>query len=338
MSVLVEAVVDVRNEPEGVESAAVRAEQEGYSGVGVPETQHDVFVALALAARATESITLNSAIAVAFARTPMTLAMAANDITLISKGRFELGIGSQVKAHIERRFAMPWSSPAARMEEFVSAMRVIWDAFASGERLSFSGEFYSHSLLTEIFSPGPNPHGNPPVLLAAVGPRMVEVAGRVTDGIMCHPLTSRAYLADAILPTLREARGGSLDGFTVSMPAFVVLGADEDARAKAVAGTRRQLAFYASTPAYKPVLDAHGWGDLHVTLNKLSRQQAWDEMAGLITDEIVDTFAVAGTPDEVAEGLHARFDGLATRVSLNTPYDADPELVLATAKALRAKG
>ncbi|GAA4878342.1 LLM class F420-dependent oxidoreductase [Pseudonocardia benzenivorans] len=338
MPVLVEAVVDVRNDPEGVEAAAVRAEQEGYSGVGIPETQHDVFVALGLAARATERITLQSAIAVAFARTPMTLAMAANDITLISKGRFELGIGSQVKPHIERRFGMPWSRPAARMEEFVGAMRAIWDAFASGERLDVRGEFYSHTLLTEIFSPGPNPYGNPPVLLAAVGTRMIEVAGRVTDGIMCHPLTSKRYMSDVILPTLRDARGGDLDGFTVSMPAFVVLGADEQARARALAGTRRQIAFYASTPAYRPVLEAHGWEDLHVRLNGLSRRQAWDEMAGLIDDEIVDTFAVGGTPEQAAAGLRERFGGLATRLSLNTPYEADPELVLATAKALRENG
>ncbi|GAY11204.1 TIGR03617 family F420-dependent LLM class oxidoreductase [Pseudonocardia sp. N23] len=334
---LVEAVVDVRNDPEAIEAAAVRAEAEGYSGVGIPETQHDVFVTLALAARATESVTLQSAIAVAFSRTPMTLAMSANDITLISKGRFELGIGSQVKAHIERRFGMPWSAPAARMEEFISAMRAIWSAFESGERLSFKGEYYSHTLLTEIFSPGPNPYGTPPVLLAAVGPRMVEVAGRVTDGIMCHPMTSKSYLSDAILPTLRDARGGDLTGFTVSMPAFVVLGADEDARSRALAGTRKQIAFYASTPAYKPVLDAHGWGDLHGKLNGLSRRHAWDEMAGLVDDDVVAAFAVGGTPDEVAAGLRERFGGLATRLSLNTPYEADPELVLATAKALRDK-
>lgn len=180
---LVEAVLDVRNDPTRAEAAAVRAEADGYDGIGIPETRHDAFVALALAARATSRITLQSAIAVAFARNPMTLAMAANDVMLVSEGRFELGLGSQVRGHIERRFGMPWSRPAARMEEFVAAVKAIWERFATGERLHFTGEFYSHTLMTEIFDPGPNPHGNPPILLAAVGERMTQVAGRITEGI-----------------------------------------------------------------------------------------------------------------------------------------------------------
>ena len=332
---LVEAVLDVRNDPIQAETAAVAAEAAGYDGIGIPETRTDVFTSLALAARATERISLQSAIAVAFARNPMSLAMAANDIAFISRGRFELAMGSQVRGHIERRFGMPWGRPAARMEEYISTVRTIWARFADGERLHTTGEFYSHTLLSEIFSPGPNPYGNPPILLAAVGPRMTGVAGRAAEGIMCHPLTSRRYLADVLVPTLREARGGSLDGFTVSVPAFAVLGADAAERERAVAGVRRQLAFYASTPAYLPVLETHGWGELHVRLNRLSRQQAWDEMAGLIDDDVLDAFAVSGTPAEVAAALLERFGDLATRLSVNTPYDADPALVVETARHLR---
>lgn len=336
MAVIVEAVLDVRNDPVQAEQAAVAAEAAGYDGIGIPETRTDVFIPLALAARATERITLQSAIAVAFARNPMSLAMAANDVALISRGRFELGLGSQVRGHIERRFGMPWGRPAARMEEYIATVREIWARFADGQRLHASGEFYSHTLLTEIFSPGPNPFGNPPILLAAVGERMTQVAGRVTDGIMCHPMTSRQYLAEVLLPTARAARGGSLDGFTVSMPAFALLGADEAERAAALTGLRRQIAFYGSTPAYRPVLEAHGWVELHEKLNKLSRQQAWDEMAALVDDDVLATFAVSGDPAEVAAGLLERYGDLATRLSVNTPYQANPSLVVETARHLRA--
>ncbi|MFB9336015.1 TIGR03617 family F420-dependent LLM class oxidoreductase, partial [Actinoplanes octamycinicus] len=230
---LVDFSAPVAASPAEAEAAAVSAEQVGYDGFGAAETKHDVFTTLALVARATERITLQSGIAVAFARNPMTVAVLANDLQLISEGRFRLGLGSQVKPHIERRFAMPWSRPAARMEEFVAAIRAIWHAWATGERLLFRGEFYKHTLMTEFFDPGPNPHGNPPVELAAVGERMTAVAGRVADGLLVHPLTSVAYLTERILPTVREARGGGLDDFTLGLSAMVVLGADEAQRARA---------------------------------------------------------------------------------------------------------
>lgn len=322
--------------PLETEQVAVEAEKQGYDGVSVPETAHDAFVALGLAARATSRIRLQSGIAVAFARNPMTLAYQANDVTLISQGRFDLGIGSQVKPHIERRFAMPWSRPAARMEDFVRAVRAIWSAWETGDRLRYEGEFYSHTLMTEFFSPGPNPHGNPPIMLAAVGERMTEVAGRVTDGILAHSLTTPSYLREVTVPALRRGRGGDLDGFDVCLPVFAVLGADEQARATAEAGVRRQIAFYSSTPPYRPVLEHHGWGELADTLNKLSRQQAWDEMAGLVTDDVLDAFAVAGTPDEVASAMLGRYGDVVDRISLYTPYEADPQLVLDTTTRLRA--
>lgn len=327
---------DFSADPLSTENDAVRAEKDGYDTLSVPETGHDVFVALALAARATTRIRLQSAIAVAFARNPMTLAYQANDVSLVSGGRFELGLGSQVRPHIERRFGMPWSRPAARMEDFVGALRAIWQAWETGDRLHHRGEFYTHTLMTEFFSPGPNPHGAPPVMLAAVGERMTEVAGRVTDGLLVHPLTSPSYLAEVTLPALRRGRGrADLDGFDVCLPVFAALGADAGARAAAEAGVRRQIAFYASTPPYRPVLEHHGRGELADRLNGLSRNQAWDEMAGLVDDDVLDLFAVSGTPDEVAAGVADRYGDLVDRVSLNTPYDADEALVADTVARLR---
>ncbi|MCO8275930.1 TIGR03617 family F420-dependent LLM class oxidoreductase [Actinoplanes sp. TRM 88003] len=320
---LVDFAADVAATPIQVEAAAVAAEKDGYDGFGAAETKHDVFPALALAARATSRITVQSAIAVAFARNPMSVAVLANDLQLISEGRFQLGLGSQVQPHIERRFAMPWSKPAARMEEFIRAIRAIWTAWG-GERLAFRGEFYKHTLMTDFFNPGPNPYGTPPVLLAAVGERMTRAAGRVADGLLVHPLTSAVYLSERTRPVLQEARGGALDDFTVCLSAMVVLGADEAARSRAEQAVKGQIAFYASTPAYRPVLETHGWGELADQLNSLSRRQAWAEMTALISDEVLDTFAVTG---DVAAGLRSRFGDLVDRISLYTPYDIDPALI-----------
>jgi len=320
---LVDFAADVAATPIEVETAAVAAEKDGYDGFGAAETKHDVFPALALAARATSRITLQSAIAVAFARNPMNVAVLANDLQLISEGRFQLGLGSQVRAHIERRFAMPWGKPAARMEEFVSAIRAVFKAWG-GERLAFRGEFYRHTLMTDFFDPGPNPYGNPPILVAAVGELMTRTAGRVADGLLVHPLTSAAYLGERTRPALRAARGGDLGNFTVCLSAMVVLGADEAARSRAEQAVKGQIAFYASTPAYRPVLDLHGWGELADQLNSLSRRRAWAEMTALISDEVLETFAVTG---DVAAGLRERFGGLVDRISLYPPYQVDPALI-----------
>jgi probable F420-dependent oxidoreductase len=325
----------VSDSPADIEVAAAAAEAAGYDGFSVPETRHDAFVSLALAARATERIGLQSSIAVAFARNPMNVAVLANDIQLISAGRFDLGLGSQVRPHIERRYSMPWSHPAARMEEFIAAIRAIWHSWETGDRLAFRGTFYQHTLMTDFFNPGPNPHGNPAVLLAAVGERMTAVAGRAADGILCHSFTTEAYLRERTIPALREARG-SLDGFTISLPVLVVLGGDEKARAAAEAGVREQIAFYGSTPAYRPVLDLHGWGELHEQLNLLSRRQEWTAMGRLITDDVLSAFAVSGDAAAVAAGLIQRFGDVITRVSLYTPYQADPAAIAGVTAALRA--
>jgi probable F420-dependent oxidoreductase len=333
---LVDYSAPVAAAPAEAETAAVSAEQVGYDGFNAAEAKHDVFTTLTLVARATTHISLQSAIAVAFARNPMNVAVLANDLQLISEGRFRLGLGSQIKPHIERRFAMPWSSPAARMEEFVAALRAIWHSWATGERLAFRGTFYQHTLMTPFFDPGPNPFGDPPVQLAAVGERMVAAAGRVADGLLVHPLTTAAYLEQRMIPAVRAARGGTLEGFRLEMSAMVVLGADEADRAKAERAVRGQIAFYASTPAYRPVLELHGWGDLADRLNTLSRRQSWDEMADAVTDDVLDAFAVAGDPVSVAAGLRDRFGSAVDRISLYTPYEADRYQLAAVRSAIRS--
>jgi probable F420-dependent oxidoreductase len=332
---LVDSAAPISASPLEVESLAVEAEKLGYDGFGAAETRHDVFSSLALAARATSRIELQSSIAVAFARNPMTVAVGANDVQLISGGRFQLGLGSQVKAHIERRFAMPWGQPAARMEDFLGAVKAIWQAWATGERLFYRGEFYQHTLMTDFFDPGPNPHGNPPILLAAVGERMTAVAGRAADGLLVHPLTSTRYLREKTIPAVTEARGGTRDGFTLGLSALVVLGADEESRRVAERAVRGQIAFYASTPSYRAVLDLHGWGELADRLKTLARQQAWEEMAAAIDDDVLDTFAVPGDAATVAAALRSRFGGLIDRISFYLPYRADPAEVTALHAAVR---
>ena len=332
---LIDTGAGISAAPLQIETAAVAAEADGYDGFNVPETRHDPFVCAGLAARATERIALRSSIAVAFARNPMNVAVLANDVQLISGGRFQLGLGSQVRQHIERRYSMPWNHPAARMEEFIAAVRAIWNSWATGERLAFRGTFYQHTLMTDFFNPGPNAFGNPPVLLAAVGERMTGVAGRVADGMLCHSFTTEAYLRERTIPALRAARG-TLDGFELCLPVFVVLGTDDKARAAAETGVREQIAFYGSTPAYRPVLDLHGWGELHEQLNLKSRRQEWAAMGELISDDVLNAFAIAGDPAHVSAELLARFGDIVNRISLYTPYAPDAELLTAVTAALRA--
>jgi probable F420-dependent oxidoreductase len=310
-------------------AAAREAEAAGYDGLWSAETSHDPFLPLLLAAEHTERVELGTGIAVAFARNPMTLAQLGWDLQAFSRGRFLLGLGSQIKAHIEKRFSMPWSHPAARMREMILAIRAIWRCWNEGEKLDFRGDFYTHTLMTPFFNPGPNPHGNPKIFLAAVGEHMTEVAGEVADGMLVHAFTTEAYLRDVTMPALERGfakAGRSRDDFQLSLPVFVVTGDTEEQVAAAAAGVRSQIAFYGSTPNYRPVLDRHGWGDLQTELNTLSKQGKWQEMAGLIDDEILRTFAVIAEPADVGKAIAARFGGLVDRVSFYAPYQADPEL------------
>lgn len=314
---------------EAAERAAEVERRGAVKGLFVPEGAHDPFITLALAASSTERLEVGTGIALAFARTPMSMAYSAYDLHQLSGGRSILGLGSQIKAHITRRFDMPWSEPAKRMGEYVAALRAIWHSWQTGDALDFQGDFYSHTLMPPLFNPGPLGFDAPRIWVAAVGPLMVKMAGQVGDGIITHPLISRSYLEDVTLPALAEARSGRGDHqFEVATMAMVATGHTEEALATAIAGTRKQIGFYASTPAYKPVLDHHGWGDLHTEAHAFTKTDRWSELADLIDDEVLNTFAVVGDVATAGPALVDRFTGLADRLNLSMPYKADPNLSL----------
>ena len=312
-------------------ASAQEVEAAGYSGAWTAETNHDPFLPLLLAAEHTSKVELGTSIAVAFARSPMTLANTAWDLQAYSQGRFILGLGSQIKPHITKRFSMPWSKPAARMREMVLAIRAIWDTWQNGTPLDFRGEFYTHTLMTPFFTPAASDLGNfgpPKIFLAGVGELMTEVAGEVCDGFICHGFTTEKYLREVTIPALERGRakaGKTMEGFEIVGPSFVVTGNTAEELQQASVGTRQQIAFYGSTPAYRPVLDLHGWGDLQDRLNTLSKQGQWVEMGKLITDEVLETFAVVGEPEQIAPELTHRYGDVIQRISFYAPYKSDPE-------------
>jgi probable F420-dependent oxidoreductase len=278
-------------------------------------------------------------VAIAFARSPMIVAQTANDLQALSKGRFILGLGSQIKPHIEKRYSMPWSRPAARMREFVSAIRAIWHAWETGEKLGFRGEFYTHTLMTPAFSPGPNPFGTPPIFVAGVGPKMIEVAGEVGDGMYVHPLNTPSFVAGRVLPALEKgfaAAGRKRGDFQISCQTITMMGTSDEQIQRARNKAKGQISFYGSTPAYQVVLDHMGKGHLHPELNRLSKEGKWFEMMGLITDDMLDEIGVSGTPTEVGAKLAARNGPFADRTML-TMYDetGDPEAITDLVRALR---
>jgi len=309
-------------------ATAQEAERLGYDGVWSAEAAHDPFLPLLLAAEHTERIELGTGIAVAFPRSPLHLAHLGWDLQAFSRGRFLLGLGSQIKAHVEKRYSATWSRPAARMRELILAVHAIWDAWNNRTKLDFRGELYTHTLMTPFFDPGPNPYGNPKVFLAGVGPLMTEVAGEVADGFFAHGFTTERYLREATLPAL--ARGLATSGRTradveISCPVFVVTGTTDEEVAQARKGVCEQIAFYGSTPAYLPVLELHGWGDLQGELNALSKRGEWEEMGRRIDDDVLDAFAVVAPPDKVPELVHQRYGDLLDRMSFYAPYESDPE-------------
>jgi probable F420-dependent oxidoreductase len=322
--------------PIDAREAAAEAERDGYAGAWTSEITHDPFVALGLAAVATGTIELGTAIVVAFARNPMSLAMQANDVQLLSRGRLLLGLGSQIRPHITRRFSMPWSQPAMRMREFILALRAIWSSWNDGTKLEFRGEFYKHTLMTPFFNPGPNPHGAPKVLLAGVGEAMTAVAGEVADGFLCHGFTTERYLHEVTMPALD--RHGRLERLEVVGSPFVVTGRTEEELEAAGRGVREQIAFYGSTPAYRAVLELHGWSELGDRLHEMSLQGRWQEMGTIIDDDVLNTFAVVAEPGAVAAELLRRYGDVMNRMSLYTPYALDPAVTGQIVADLRAAG
>jgi probable F420-dependent oxidoreductase len=326
-------ITDLASVPEH----ARKLEKAGYDGAISAEISSDPFLPLTLAAEHTERIDLMTSIAVAFSRSPMTLANIGHDLNAFSKGRFILGLGSQIRPHIVKRFSMPWSHPAARMREFIQAMRTIWDCWYDGKQLDFRGEFYSHTLMTPMFTPQNTDHGPPRVFLAAVGPRMTEVAGEVADGLIAHAFTTEKYMREVTIPAIERGlatAGRSRDSFAISCPMFVVTGHDEESFQNNRAGVCKQIAFYGSTPAYRGVLETHGWGDLQTELNRLSKAGQWDEMGTLIEEDMLDAFAVVAEPGDIASKIGARYGDLVDRVMGN--FGLPPEQQRDQLAALKA--
>jgi probable F420-dependent oxidoreductase len=313
--------------------AAARLERLGFDCASSPDVAHDAFLPLAAAACRTSRIELRTNIAVAFARTPMLLAILANDIQILSEGRFTLGLGTQVKAHITRRFDMPWSHPARRIAEMVDAIRAIWTSWETGEKLDFHGDFYNNSLMTPTFSPQPHDYGRPRIVLAAVGALMTEATAAVSDGLMPHSFSNEKFFREVSLPAVQRglARSGrARDDFQINAPSFVVTGATEESLASEREKMRRQISFYGSTPAYRQVFEVHGWGPLGDELHQLSvgdDPNRWDVMADLIDDDVLHSFAIVAEPSDVAAAILARYGDVADAISLRIPVLPDEDIV-----------
>lgn len=316
---------------------ARQIEKAGFAGLFTAETNHDPFLPLATAAQSTRRVDLITSIAVAFARTPMSLAYIAHDLNYAASGRFILGLGSQIQPHITKRFSMPWSKPAARMREFIQALHAIWRTWYSQDRLAFRGEFYRHSLMTPFFSPENVEYGAPKVYLAAVGPLMTQVAAEVTDGLIVHPFTTPEYLRLVTFPALDKGfsiSGRSRDQFEISMQPLIATGHSAKELEAEKLSVKQQLAFYASTPAYRQVLDSVGLGNLQEQLNVLSKQGKWVEMGELFKDDYLSHFAVIAKPQDLATQLHSRIRDFADRTSIYSK-NLTPKDYFAILKQLR---
>jgi probable F420-dependent oxidoreductase len=308
----------------GLTDAAERARElrdAGASGVATFEGQHDVFAPLTLAATV-GGLHLMTNVAIAFPRNPIHLAHQANDHQLLSGGRFILGLGTQVRAQIEKRFGAQFDNPVGRMTELIAALRAIFEAWNSGGRLDFRGDYYRHTLMTPTFSPGPNPYGPPPIYVGALGPRLTRAVAEHADGLLVMPFGSKRFLHQHTMPAVRQgllASGRQAEDFAIRPEIIVSTGETDAEREQAAAGTRRLLAFYGSTPAYRPVLAAHGWEDLQPELNAMSKQGRWQEMGALIDDKMMNTIAACGTPAEIAAHIRDRVGGISDTVCLYQP-------------------
>jgi len=313
-----------------VVEAAKRTEGIGLHGMWTLDTGHNPFFPLLLAAEHTQRLELGTGVAVALARSPMTLAQEAWDLAAYSKGRFILGLGSQVAAHITKRFSMPWDKPVEQMREMMLALRAIWAAFQGGDRLRFEGKYYRLTLLTPFFNPGPIEHPEIPIVLAGVGPKMTELAGELANGFMMHPFTNRAYFEQVTRPAIErglKTSGRTRADFNVIAPVFIITG-DEKSQRALEGKVRQQIAFYGSTPAYGEVLAILGHEELHKELHRLSRENQWEEMARLIPDEVVDAFAVRAPFERLADTLLERYGGVYDRVLAHFPMPvAEPDAV-----------
>ncbi|WP_435746365.1 TIGR03617 family F420-dependent LLM class oxidoreductase [Nocardioides sp. SYSU DS0663] len=324
--------VQLDGRPDGAAARARELVGAGVAGLFTFEGPHDVFLPLAAAAATGVETDLMTNVAIAMPRSPMHLAHTAWDLQLMSGGRFRLGLGSQIKPHVENRYGATWSPPAARMREIVLAVKAILSAWQDGTRLDFRGEHTRHTLMPPTFVPGPNPHGPPPVLLGALGPLMTRTAGEVADGLLVMPFHSHRHFRERTLPALGTPASPR---FRIHPQAIVAMGRTPEEQRAASLGVRGLLAFYGSTPAYRPVLEVEGWADVQPELNRLSKTGDVGAMIELVTEDMLHTLAVVGTPEECAAELHRRFGDVADRVCAYFPgYDAPLEQVGALARAL----
>jgi probable F420-dependent oxidoreductase len=311
-----------------VAEAAKHLEALGYDGLRVAELNNDPFLPLTLAAEHTSQIELITSVAVAFARNPMTLAHIAHDLNAFSAGRFVLGLGSQVKPHIEKRFSMPWYKGARQMREFIEAMQAIFDCWYDGEPLDFRGEYYQHTLMPKTFTPADTSAGRPRIVLSATGPLMTKVAAEVADGLIMHPFTTEQYIREVTLPAVQKGlarNGAKLDDFELDFAPMIASGTNEAELNNAISVARGRIAFYGSTPGYRGVLELHGWGELQEELNFLHKQHRVEEMASLIDDEILHTFAVVGEPDQVVDEMLKRYGDIINRTAFSIPTLGDAD-------------
>ena len=307
----------------GMDKTARAAEDLGFAGLWTSETKHDAFLPLAIAANASHQIELGTSVAIAFSRSPMETAQTSWDLQDLSAGRFVLGLGTQVKAHITRRFSMPWDRPAARLREYILALRAIWESFQTEVPLQFEGEFYRHTLMTPFFNPGPIEHPEIPLYIAGVNTRLAELAGELCEGFHVHPFHSPEYVRRTVIPAIAEgARQANrdLDQVTLATSAFVITGENRESATEQRESVRAQISFYASTPTYRTVLEAHGWEEVGERLGTMAREKKWREMPALITDEMLAAFAIEAAPDEIGPALKERYDGLIDRVALYLPF------------------
>jgi probable F420-dependent oxidoreductase len=306
----------------GIGRTARAAEDLGFAGLWTSETKHDAFLPLAIAANETHQIGLGTSVAIAFSRSPMETAQTVWDLQDLSAGRFVLGLGTQVKAHITRRFSMPWDRPAARLREYIMALRAIWESFQSEEPLNFEGDFYRHTLMTPFFDPGPIEHPEIPVYIAGVNTRLARLAGESCDGFHVHPFHSPEYVRRTVILAIAEgARQANRDPgqVTLATSAFVITGNGEETT-ELRESVRSQISFYASTPTYRTVLEAHGWEEVGERLGTMAREKKWREMPALITDEMLAAFAIEAAPDEIGPALKDRYEGLIDRAALYLPF------------------
>jgi probable F420-dependent oxidoreductase len=307
----------------GMGKTARAAEDLGFAGLWTSETKHDAFLPLAIAANESHQIELGTSVAIAFSRSPMETAQTSWDLQDLSAGRFVLGLGTQVKAHITRRFSMPWDRPAVRLREYILALRAIWESFQTEGPLEFEGEFYRHTLMTPFFNPGPIEHPEIPLYIAGVNTRLAELAGELCEGFHVHPFHSPEYVRRTVIPAIAEGARQSnrdLDQVTLATSAFVITGENGESATEQRESVRAQISFYASTPTYRTVLEAHGWEEVGERLEWMAREKKWPEMPALITDEMLAAFAIEAAPDEIGPALKERYDGLIDRVALYLPF------------------